>query len=65
MGVTRVESRAGWTAVTVLPDVGVADNEKCLNCTCVAVGVGEDEFTGDATDGENAGKWRDPICEKR
>lgn len=50
-----------WTPV----GVEVADNEKCLNCTCVAVGVGEDEFTGDATDRENVGKWRDPIHEKR
>jgi len=47
--------------------VGMADNEKCLNCTCVAVGVVADEaeLMGDATDRGNVGKWRDPICEKR
>ena len=45
-------------AVGVLPDVGMDDNEKCLNCTSVAVGVDddEDELTGDATDREEVGK---------
>lgn len=54
----------------MLPELGVADNadnEKCLKCALVAVGVDEDEteFTGDETDRETVGKWRDPICEKR
>ena len=62
--------RADWTTVGMLPELGVADNadnEKCLKCSLVAVGVDEDEteFTGDETDRETVGKWRDPICEKR
>jgi hypothetical protein len=52
-------------AVGVSADVGVAVNGKKLNRECVAVGVAEDELNGDATEREEGGKWRDPICEKR
>lgn len=66
MGPTRAE--VGMTrAVGVLSDAGLDENEMCLNGTCVAVGVveDEDEYMGDATERVNVGKWRDPICEKR